>query len=312
MADFAEYGEIISRCMGYPNRAFLEAYYENLSTLTDEAIAGHPVSSAIMYLMRDKTEWKGSVSTLFVEIEIIASQLAIDTHSRIWPKAPNSLSRRLNEVKTNLRTKGIEIEQYIVDTKAGLRGLRITRKDVPGSDSESGSNSGPDHSTSDSDSDASKSDFDDSPPDLKSSVIYPQNPQNRQNLQNHAQDKSKNSDDIIGSNKISSDISSENLAQNRAQNPTSVGSVGSDDIIRTLQSKVGIEEIPNQVLDTEAEIEARRLKMRALYWSGSKWYCKNCRQSGDKFHMAGHICNFSKNPNEVCNLERPPRGANWK
>ena len=29
-----------------------------------------------------------------------------------WPNSPNQLSRRLNEVKSNLREKGIVIERY--------------------------------------------------------------------------------------------------------------------------------------------------------------------------------------------------------
>lgn len=85
--------------------------------------------------------------------------------------------------------------------------------------------------------------------------------------------------------------------------------MGSDDIIRTLRKEWGKDSIsvsgklesiseiqPKQTLDSDAEIEARRLKIRALYWAGSKWYCKNCKQSGDKFHVVGQICNYSKNP----------------
>ena len=34
MADFAEIGEIISRCMGYKDNEFINAYYKNINTLT--------------------------------------------------------------------------------------------------------------------------------------------------------------------------------------------------------------------------------------------------------------------------------------
>ena len=42
-----------------------------------------------------------------------------------WPKSPNQLSRRLNEIKTNLREKGIEIERY--KDEKGNRKIKIRR-----------------------------------------------------------------------------------------------------------------------------------------------------------------------------------------
>ena len=45
----------------------------------------------------------------------------------MWPSAPNSLSRRLNEVKTNLREVGIIIERP-VDTITNTRLIEICKK----------------------------------------------------------------------------------------------------------------------------------------------------------------------------------------
>ena len=42
-----------------------------------------------------------------------------------WPKSPNQLSRRLNEVKTNLREKEIEIEKY--KDEKGHRKIKICK-----------------------------------------------------------------------------------------------------------------------------------------------------------------------------------------
>ena len=52
MADFAETGEIISRCMGYQENEFLDLYHKNISILTDEAIDAHPVATAIVRFMK--------------------------------------------------------------------------------------------------------------------------------------------------------------------------------------------------------------------------------------------------------------------
>ena len=60
MADFAEIGEIISRCMGYANNEFLDAYYKNIELQAEEAIQAHPIGTAVVILMEDKTEWVGT------------------------------------------------------------------------------------------------------------------------------------------------------------------------------------------------------------------------------------------------------------
>jgi hypothetical protein len=108
MVDFAEIGEIISRCMGYEDNKFLGAYYNNIGLQVEAAIESSPVGSAIVKLMEyreEQQEWKGTTSELLAELDqIAADKLKINTHhSKLWPKSPNALSRRLNEVKTNLR-----------------------------------------------------------------------------------------------------------------------------------------------------------------------------------------------------------------
>ena len=44
MADFEEYAEIISRCMGYQEGEFLRVYQDNISVQIDEAIQASPLS----------------------------------------------------------------------------------------------------------------------------------------------------------------------------------------------------------------------------------------------------------------------------
>ena len=53
MADFAEIGEIISRCMGYENNKFIDAYYKNIDLQVEEAIAVNHVASAITKFMEE-------------------------------------------------------------------------------------------------------------------------------------------------------------------------------------------------------------------------------------------------------------------
>ena len=62
MADFAEIGEIISRCMGHANNEFLDAYYKNIELQVEEAIEAHPIGTSVVILMEDKVEWIGTAT----------------------------------------------------------------------------------------------------------------------------------------------------------------------------------------------------------------------------------------------------------
>jgi hypothetical protein len=117
MADFEEYAEIISRCMGYQENEFLRVYQNNIGVQIDEAIAASPLSLAVVELMNsleDDELWSGTATELSEVLNDIAeTKLKISIQKiQSWPKSPNYLSRRLNEVKTNLREKGIVIERH--------------------------------------------------------------------------------------------------------------------------------------------------------------------------------------------------------
>ncbi|MDH6429055.1 MULTISPECIES: hypothetical protein [unclassified Paenibacillus] len=111
MADFAQWGyavaEAIKQGLG---KTFLRAYNNNISKASEEAVSAHPVASAIIALMKKIPTWTGSVSDLLDELESIASREKIETRTKEWPKAPHVLSRRIREVKSNLKACGIDVE----------------------------------------------------------------------------------------------------------------------------------------------------------------------------------------------------------
>ncbi|HEX2014118.1 MAG TPA: hypothetical protein VLA68_02715 [Nitrososphaera sp.] len=111
MADFAVWGEAIARAMGYKEIEFLQAYYDNIGKQNIEAIENHPLGLAIAKWVaswgndetgQEKKSWQGSPQELLEQLAIIAEAFKMDTTHRHWPKAPNSLSRRLNLIKSNL------------------------------------------------------------------------------------------------------------------------------------------------------------------------------------------------------------------
>ena len=107
MADFTYWGYAIAEVVGIGGEKFIAAYLGNQAKANEEALAGHPVGTAILGLMSNKTKWSGSVTELLKELEFIAARDHINTKVKTWAKDPNVLSRRLNEVKSNLEELGI-------------------------------------------------------------------------------------------------------------------------------------------------------------------------------------------------------------
>jgi hypothetical protein len=110
MADFARWGEAISQAADFGRRRFLVAYDQEATVRNDAAIEASPVAEAVRALARQKGEtWKGTAGDLLAELVRVSGELQIDVRAREWPKQPNVLSRRLNEVTPNLRRAGIRI-----------------------------------------------------------------------------------------------------------------------------------------------------------------------------------------------------------
>lgn len=107
MADFARWGYAITQASGKAGDLFLAAYQANQDESNEEALASHPVASAVIAFMKKRTSWNGSVSELLCKLEECAEKEKISTNSKLWPGAAHILSRRLKEVKSNLEAVGI-------------------------------------------------------------------------------------------------------------------------------------------------------------------------------------------------------------
>jgi hypothetical protein len=208
MADFAKNAEIISRCMGHENNAFIETFNRNIRLQVEEAISANLVGNAIVKFMdglEDKSRsgcntttdrcsllWMGTATSLLTELEGVAVGLKINTNQKSWPKGPNALSRRINEAKTNLREIGIIIDRCFIGDKSKTRGIKICK--IPSELSE------------------------------------------LSETENRAQITSYISDDTA---LISSEdkVSSEKTPENRAQNSTSDDTDDTDDTLQTLQGE---------------------------------------------------------------------------
>ncbi|HJT47966.1 MAG TPA: bifunctional DNA primase/polymerase [Nitrososphaeraceae archaeon] len=118
MADFALWGEAISQAMGNRPLTFLNAYYDNIGRQNIEAIDSHPLAHVIAKYFEDENKGgvlKGSPLEILEVLKEFAQNHKVSTDSKLWPKSANSLSRRLNQIRSNL-LEGLEIEVTISRT----------------------------------------------------------------------------------------------------------------------------------------------------------------------------------------------------
>jgi len=111
MADFMLWGCAVSEALGYTREEFLDAVDRNYNARNEEIITSDPVATATVAFMNNRAEWQGSASALLGELEQVATDLKLDRRSSRWPKGPNILSRRLNEVASNLAAIGVAVVQ---------------------------------------------------------------------------------------------------------------------------------------------------------------------------------------------------------
>ena len=141
MADWAEWCEIISRCIGNKDGAFLEAFQNNRKIQIEQIIESSQVATCLTYYVDNNADvfdklgvdglpnwgFEGTASELLDILQLVAPSLGIDARNKWWPKAPNALSRRLNEIAHTLREAGIEIEFLTSVGRDRVRNIRIRK-----------------------------------------------------------------------------------------------------------------------------------------------------------------------------------------
>lgn len=110
MADFAEYGEIVARCIGFKENEFIHTYFENIEMQNEEVIESSIVAKVIIEFMEEQIEWEGPATYLHSLLSsYVESKDSRLVKSKAWPNAGNSLSRKIKELTSTLREKGIDI-----------------------------------------------------------------------------------------------------------------------------------------------------------------------------------------------------------
>lgn len=112
MADFARWGYAISEVIGIGGDNFVEAYKSNIEKQDEEAIEANPVAQALISFMEDPEEWEGTASELLRELNRHVGMDSGLKDSFNWPKDPQWLTKRLNDVEPNLMSRGITLKRF--------------------------------------------------------------------------------------------------------------------------------------------------------------------------------------------------------
>ncbi|OPY55790.1 MAG: hypothetical protein A4E55_02378 [Pelotomaculum sp. PtaU1.Bin035] len=123
MAEFAKWGCAVAKAIGHTSEEFMDAYNANIKKAAEECLNANPVGTAVMAFMQKQKHWKGMVTELHEQLESIALSEKMDIRAKNWPKAPHILSRRLREIKADLKSKGITFA-----SQHGKNGTTITLK----------------------------------------------------------------------------------------------------------------------------------------------------------------------------------------
>lgn len=110
MADFARWGFAVGEALGGLGQKFLDEYNENQGIQNMEALNTDLVAVLLVSFMEYRYEWEGRVSELYQSLKNFALQIGINTNCKEFPRQPNGLSRRLNELRSNLQSAGITFE----------------------------------------------------------------------------------------------------------------------------------------------------------------------------------------------------------
>ena len=111
MADFAVYGECISRALGYDNFSFVEDYTGKLEQSSIGMIENHPLADAIVKIMESDEKYEDTVQNFFEK----ARQIVTESGKEIgndFPSASNKVKMIIDRIKPNLRIVGFEISFY--------------------------------------------------------------------------------------------------------------------------------------------------------------------------------------------------------
>ena len=94
----------------------------NISQQHDEALEANVIGAVILRFMEERDTWEGTPSELLSELTPVAEALHVLTNAG-FPKNPRWVTRRVKEVRVNLKEKGI----VCAFSKSGPRKITLAK-----------------------------------------------------------------------------------------------------------------------------------------------------------------------------------------
>lgn len=109
MADYCLWGMAAAESLGFGANMFLNAYRRNIHKQNEQIITSSPLATVLIDLLSDHGEFSGTSTTLFEVLTKRRQALGISENVLGWPQAPNALTPKLNELRSNLQEFGYEV-----------------------------------------------------------------------------------------------------------------------------------------------------------------------------------------------------------
>lgn len=130
--DFELWGRAVTEALdeagiGCTQDGFLRAYAANVQHVRYHVLEGHPIAQCLMYL-RDqsmKKVWKGTPDQLLHLLNAVAPRCNVDTTQKSWPKSSQWLTRRLEDIRSNLEEVSISYSERKERTPSSKTPKRI-------------------------------------------------------------------------------------------------------------------------------------------------------------------------------------------
>ena len=128
MADYAAFATAAAVALGSSKEEFLQAFNQNIKRQNQSAIESSPVAQVVLQFMQDKKEWNGSSTDLYTELFDLAEKNKLKIGGREgFPKSSHWLWKRIQQVKSNLSSLGIEVYHDEDSTSSIIQLMKVSK-----------------------------------------------------------------------------------------------------------------------------------------------------------------------------------------
>jgi hypothetical protein len=111
MGDFTKWGYVITEALGYDGSVFMKKYKKCIDKQNQEVIQSNPFAATVTEFMKEKGFWKATPHELLKQFQKTAEMMGLDLNSPDFPKTYFSVTKKLNQIRSNLLGIGISFNK---------------------------------------------------------------------------------------------------------------------------------------------------------------------------------------------------------